>query len=698
MAIIKCKMCGGDLELVSDSTVCECEYCGTRQTVPSADSEKMLSLFHRAGKLLRACEFDKAYGVYESIVAEFPDEAEAYWGLVLCKFGIEYVDDPATGKKVPTCHRSSFESIFEDENFEQACENADAIARRVYREEAKAIEELRKGIIEVSSKEEPYDIFISYKELTDDGDRTLDSVIAQDIYTELTNKGYRVFFSRISLEDKLGTEYEPYIFAALQSAKVMLVVGTDYDHFNAVWVKNEWSRFLALIAAGQKKTLIPVFKDIDAYDMPKEFNKLAAQDMGKGGAMQDLVRGVEKILGKKQPEAAAPAQTVHVTSEADAKTVAALKRGDLALEDGEFDKAKEFYDQTLALDAECAEAYLGFALAEEQCRTDADYIKKHTSAKSARAEKKIPEDKTRIHQAAERYMLPGFLSEGEIRGVFHYANRGYFSDVESLQKMLEEETRHFDLNRNFSRAARFAKGETAERLRKLRRGLTDTMKKRIEYAKRVEQEQHDKKAEAYEAHLKASEEKVAALHAAAEQKREAFYQSVCEQQSAANSPDRYSAVIRDFQCISDYKDSADRIAQCQLAITALEEEEARRQEAERKAAEERARAERRAKLENQKAELAQQLEQLTSELDEIHAEQKSLQEEKTALEQELNNLKGLFTGKRRKEIEARLNEIERSLKQLLIRQSKQFRKQTDLKIQHEQAESKLEAIDAEKGE
>ena len=190
MAIIKCKMCGGDLELIPDSTVCECEYCGTRQTVPAADDEKKLKLFERANRLRRACEFDKAAGVYESIVADFDTEAEAYWGLVLCKFGIEYVDDPATGKKVPTCHRSSFESIFEDENFEQACENADAIARRVYREEAKAIEELRKGIIEVSSKEEPYDIFISYKELTDNGDRTLDSVIAQDIYTELTNKGY----------------------------------------------------------------------------------------------------------------------------------------------------------------------------------------------------------------------------------------------------------------------------------------------------------------------------------------------------------------------------------------------------------------------------------------------------------------------------------------------------------------------------
>ena len=40
MAIIKCKMCGGDLVLTPDSTIAECEYCGTMQTVPSADNEK----------------------------------------------------------------------------------------------------------------------------------------------------------------------------------------------------------------------------------------------------------------------------------------------------------------------------------------------------------------------------------------------------------------------------------------------------------------------------------------------------------------------------------------------------------------------------------------------------------------------------------------------------------------------------------
>ena len=111
MAIIKCKMCGGDLNVAGDSQIAVCEYCGTQQTVPKQDNEKKLTLFARANRLRFSCEFDKAAGVYESIVAEFPEEPEAYWGLVLCKYGIEYVDDPATGKKVPTCHRSSFDSV-----------------------------------------------------------------------------------------------------------------------------------------------------------------------------------------------------------------------------------------------------------------------------------------------------------------------------------------------------------------------------------------------------------------------------------------------------------------------------------------------------------------------------------------------------------------------------------------------------------
>jgi hypothetical protein len=352
-------MCGGDLNIIEGASTAECEYCGSVQTIPALDDEKKLIQFERAERLRKQCEFDKAAGIYETIVTDFRQEAEAYWGLVLCKYGIEYVDDPATGKKIPTCHRSSFDSILEDTDFEQALENADAVARKVYREEAKQIEEIRKGIIAVSSNEQPYDIFICYKETAKDGGRTLDSVLAQDVYDALTDKGYRVFFSRITLEDKLGMEYEPYIFAALNSAKIMLAFGTDYEHFNAVWVKNEWSRFLKLMAKDKEKHLIPCYKNIDAYDMPREFQHLQGADMGQMGAIQDLLRNLEKYIPLKK-QSASRKDDPNVA----AKVQAQLERGWMALEASEWDEADMFFENALNLDPKTALAYVGKMLAE----------------------------------------------------------------------------------------------------------------------------------------------------------------------------------------------------------------------------------------------------------------------------------------------------------------------------------------------
>ena len=123
MSVYKCKMCGGDLSVEEGKTVTECEYCGTHQTVSSADDEKRMNLYNNANRLRLNHEFDKAELIYENIVAEFPEEAEAYWGICLCRYGIEYVDDPTTVKKIPTCHRTSFGSIFDDENYKHAIEN-----------------------------------------------------------------------------------------------------------------------------------------------------------------------------------------------------------------------------------------------------------------------------------------------------------------------------------------------------------------------------------------------------------------------------------------------------------------------------------------------------------------------------------------------------------------------------------------------
>ena len=582
MAIIKCKMCGGDLEIVEGSSVCECTYCGTKQTVPSADNERKLTLFARASRLLRACEFDKAAGVFETIVADFPEEAEAYWGLVLCKYGIEYVDDPATGKKIPTCHRSSFDSVLDDANFEQACENTDAVARRVYRDEARQIEELRQAILQVSGKEEPYDVFISYKETDGNGERTLDSVIAQDIYKELTGEGYRVFFSRISLEDKLGTEYEPYIFAALNSAKVMIVVGTDYENFDSVWVKNEWSRFLKLIAKGERKTLIPVFKNMDAYDMPKEFAKLAAQDMGKVGAMQDLVRGVEKLVGKKkaEPAQAQPVQQpVYVSG--GPNVTAMLKRGQQALEDGEWDKAKSFYDQVLSMDAENAEAFLGLFLADEKCTDENAYIERACAKKGEEEILYISVAQDRIDEVFKRFGIDPYHTDFNYLAPFEF-DRGYKTRQRTQGKIAEKEKQFFLDSRELNRAFRYATGTVADRLNAFKSQLFEGLDRNVAQAKDEEDASRETKKAAYSAHLLKAENTTKENYAAEQKKKEWDYQCLCRRIENVFTTGELNAIKRELlQRFFDYKDCAAQIERCNEKIAAIEKDSAAKAEAER---------------------------------------------------------------------------------------------------------------------
>ena len=363
MATIKCKMCGGTMEITENSTVAVCEYCGSQQTIPRLSDERKANLYDRANHFRRNNEFDKAQAIYEQILNEDSSDAESYWSLVLCKYGIEYVEDPSTHRMVPTVNRTQFTSVFEDSNYKEAIRLSDESQRAIYEEEAKAIDDIQKGILEISKNEEPFDVFICYKETDESGKRTRDSVLGQDLYYELKKAGFKVFFSRITLESKLGTAYEPYIFSALNSSKVMVVIGTKAEYFKAVWVRNEWSRFLDMMKRGEKKTLIPAYRDMDPYDLPEEFSFLQAQDMSKLGFMQDLVQGVIKITGKlssKMKEAQSS-----IGSYADD---ALVKNAMDELEEGDWTSAKTYAEKAVESNPKNSMAYLIMYCAEKGWR------------------------------------------------------------------------------------------------------------------------------------------------------------------------------------------------------------------------------------------------------------------------------------------------------------------------------------------
>ena len=176
MALFKCKMCGAELSVINKS-VAECEYCHSKQTLPRLDDKKA-QLYDRADHLRRNNEFDKAMAIYELVLNEDTTDAEAYWSLVLCKYGIEYVVDVESGRRVPTVNRMQYTSVVSDENYKSAIKYATPEQAVIYREEAELIGSIQKKILALSDSEEPFDVFICYKETDAHGRRSVDSVIA----------------------------------------------------------------------------------------------------------------------------------------------------------------------------------------------------------------------------------------------------------------------------------------------------------------------------------------------------------------------------------------------------------------------------------------------------------------------------------------------------------------------------------------
>lgn len=587
MAIIKCKMCGGDIEISQDKTFGVCECCGSTMTFPKVDDDQRAAAFNRGNYFRRIGEFDKALVVYEHIVEEDNTDAEAHWCCALCRYGIEYVEDPTSHEYLPTCHRASFDNFLEDVDYQAALQYSDGITKRQYEKDAAKIAEVQHGILATCQNEQPFDVFICYKESDENGSRTKDSTLAQEIYYQLTDQGRRVFFARITLEDKVGTEYEPYIFAALNSAKVMVVVGTKPEYFNAVWVKNEWSRFLAMMKKDRSKLLLPCYRDMDPYDLPEALSVLQSYDMSKIGFIQDLTRGISKVLDAGKQPAAEVKETVVVQNVANTNLTAQIKRGNMALADGEWEQAKTFFNQALDMDAECAEAYLGLALGEAHCANLDALQKKQLDTIDAtqgstitvpfkdELQNQLSNTRTaycsKIHELCD---LPDMLSDME--KIFSYTNFQIQSALPEKQEAWKEVQKYYTNDRNMSKAFRFAKGETSQQCKEHLSGLHKAAEKLFENQKQREQAEADKKKALFTIFLSSATQRADKILEANREKLEQTYQSAQEEQHKAQTAEDWKKTARLYAALGKYKDASKQAELCIEKQRILEAEKSKK--------------------------------------------------------------------------------------------------------------------------
>ena len=217
----------------------------TQKAVEAFQKEYQTDKINELNNLYRQAEnyqydrrFDKAEEKYYEVIQKGGPDAAVYWRILLCHYCVEYQEDE-DGKRIPTILNPDL-SDPEEMSIRKELKRSVGTGKVFYQADLAEIDRILDKYRKLRHTVQ-YDVFISVKQETN-GHYTEDSDVASELYYFIKNQGLRVFNSRIT-KIPLGQEYEPYIIAALMSARLLIVVGSSAKNMNSKWVRNEWKRF-----------------------------------------------------------------------------------------------------------------------------------------------------------------------------------------------------------------------------------------------------------------------------------------------------------------------------------------------------------------------------------------------------------------------------------------------------------------------
>ena len=310
---ICCPVCGSQYYHTDNNGNYVCDSCKTT----FADDTTLGDIIF-VSNMLDGVQFEAAENICRDRLADNPDNPELNWLMFLAKNKVHFVRDSASGERKPVFYGNSFFrsdcSVYDDVNYTRSL--LGRYAQR-YRHYGELVEAIRMELWEKVSGEYDTDIFVSFKaeeEMTDsDGNvrkvPTYDSKKAEEIYTYFTARGYKVFFSPVSIGrgNVLGEKYEPKIFGALASAKAMVLVGTKSAYVNSGWVRDEWTRYLYFMdnvnvrsTSRLKKganTLFYVYDRVAPADLPSQISEIQGVDCSSVGYLDELYRALHAKIG-----------------------------------------------------------------------------------------------------------------------------------------------------------------------------------------------------------------------------------------------------------------------------------------------------------------------------------------------------------------------------------------------------------------
>ncbi len=395
LGLLECKCCGAPLTPTPEAMkerIIRCVHCGHTMTLAKEDEGKTVDLLRSAELLLDTCRFDEAYTAYEKAAELDENEPEAYFGMALARFKVQYLKDEASDppRMQPICHEISEKQFSDDTNYLRALRVANIPQKRAYREKAGEIDEIRDRFYALRDEGLTYDCFLCVKVSEDGGGTTQDSHEALKLYHHLKDCGFRPFYSEVEVGKRTGSDYEALILYALYTSECMLLVCSNENYLQTKWVKNEYTRFLSMIANEEKErdAITFVFGGKPIERLPGRSGKIQGIDLGK----PDAYSRIERFVGEHTPEARS-----RRAAESAAKQRAAEeeKRRAEAEERRRFDEQMKVFEEQRRLLEEQRKAF------EDQRKAYEEEQKQREAARS-RQEKEEADARKQREEAAAR--------------------------------------------------------------------------------------------------------------------------------------------------------------------------------------------------------------------------------------------------------------------------------------------------------
>jgi len=147
-----------------------------------------------------------------------------------------------------------------------------------------------------------YDVFLSFKNLDEDGRQTRDSILAEELFRFLVSKQLNVFYSNLSLENLGVSAYKQAIDDALDQARILIAIGTSAENLQSPWVRYEWDSFFSDILSGVKRDgrVFVYLEKTMVNDLPRALRQSQVFQCEEG-SNERIYRFISAALGRKQP-------------------------------------------------------------------------------------------------------------------------------------------------------------------------------------------------------------------------------------------------------------------------------------------------------------------------------------------------------------------------------------------------------------